>query len=179
VLASATFNDQLTVSGGPANGYLDFNVQTSGTAFTTCVGPDAAVCGSSSAGGRVSVAGSGVLIDGVGTAGVVVGNGVTSLDVRFPYSNDSGFVQFSLGTEMRCFASNLTSCSQTANYFDTLRVTGVGVLDTLGNPVQGATFTAESGTDYNKISAVPLPATGWLYLSAISALAGLRRRRAR
>jgi len=61
---------------------------------------------------------------------------------------------------------------------DTLVWLGITARDEHGNIIEGLSFVSASGIDWGKPPAViPLPASAWLLLSALGALAGYARRR--
>ncbi len=63
---------------------------------------------------------------------------------------------------------------------DTLIWLGITARDENGDIIEGLTFVSESGIDWgNPPAAVPLPATGWLLLAGVGAIAARARRRLR
>lgn len=79
----------------------------------------------------------------------------------YSYAPDWFYVQLSAAANCSVGGAEGDSsmCAADSDYQDTLRVTGLEVLDSNGNPVPGATLSAASGFDYNGRSSVPEPGT--------------------
>jgi hypothetical protein len=77
-----------------------------------------------------------------------------------------------------CEAQEGNPCSLSGDFLHTAAVGGALVLDLEGNPISGATITSESGFDYSRAlaSPVPEPASSLLFATGLIAVI-LRRRR--
>jgi len=171
--ALAAFTDSFALSGSPTKGYLDFTIVAEGTISETCGGIYAStLCdGNRILQPRITVGDNGadgqILINGVATGALVLANGQSVLNVLVPY--DTGLqppsVTLSLQTYDDCGYADESTCATSVDFLDTAYVSGLSVLDSNGNAVQGASIAAASGTDYNAINVVaPEPSTWLLFM---------------
>ena len=163
VTAGASFEDLIKITNGPASGFLDFAIQTSGSGSAICSASVPVACANSFAGAQLAIT-SNELIDGLHQSGIGLTNGVSSHDVRIAFTSSGGVasVDFDLGliAFIRCSVDNITTdCTASSDFIDTAQVTGVTVLDPNGNVIMGASLTSQSGTNYGAISAVPEPSS--------------------
>jgi hypothetical protein len=190
VASVATFNDEITVSFAPFNG-----MRGSVHAFYMLDGLNEQT-GSLSAGSYVSVvvaspAEQTLQTYGYGYSGNVpvgsIGAGQYSFIFGQPFT-----ISWSLGVQDGTAkisdgppgtGSNTPYTTEAPGYArsmfgSTLRLTGLVIYDSAGNPVPDAVFTSTSGTQYTQAgiaSAVPEPATSVLFLAALGLLATAAR----
>lgn len=69
--------------------------------------------------------------------------------------------------------------STLADFFNTATLSEILITDEIGNPIQGATINAGSGTSYqlSALNTVPIPSAVWLFGSGMLALVGMARRK--
>jgi hypothetical protein len=169
---TSSFSDSFAISGGPLAGYLDFSVRSDGIVGTACSGPDEAFCNATAQGiltGGQTAAGA-VLFNGT-SGNYLLGTGSKVVTVWVPFNQllETPNIELLLSASSVCGVGNNTSCSSTADFLDTVYVTGLSVLDANGDPVSGADVIAASGTNYNDIQgiAAPEPPTLALVLAGI------------
>ena len=132
VTAGASFEDLIKITNGPASGFLDFAIQTSGSGSAICSASVPVACANSFAGAQLAIT-SNELIDGLHQSGIGLTNGVSSHDVRIAFTSSGGIasVDFDLGliAFIRCSVDNIrTDCTASSDFIDTAQVTGVTVL---------------------------------------------------
>ena len=128
----------------------------------------------------------------IGGSGWSYGEGFTdsvskSLDLAIPYFADQATdVRFTLYSYIwindGAWTSDLPdpySFFATTDFFNTAALSEILLTDDLGNPLQGATITALSGTEYplSALNAVPIPSALWLFVSGLLALIGVVQRK--
>jgi len=92
-------------------------------------------------------------------------------------------LQTSVSTGVLWGPGSNIGASAVSDYFSTLEWLGIdGVYDSLGNPITAWSVESGSGFDYSQsyasqLTAVPLPAAGWLLGSGMLGLLGVVRRR--
>jgi hypothetical protein len=65
-----------------------------------------------------------------------------------------------------CGYADESTCATSVNFLDTAYVSGLNVLDSNGNMVNGVSITSASGTDYSDINLLaPEPSTWFLFIS--------------
>lgn len=174
--AFASFDDTFTIAGGPASGFLDFALSTSGSSDVICV--DTTSIGCNPFGPAFTL----LRINNGSVINVQLPNGVDFLDAIVPYSNSAATLDVDLETEVICGApsslvNGSTTCTAESNFFDTAKVTGVTILDANHGLVAGAIATSASGTDYNNVSttAVPEPSSVILFGIALMVCGSTRK----
>lgn len=156
-IADAGFSDNLTITNGPLSGILFLTAFTDGDSLVTCIGPSATfVCGNSIPNSSLTVAGG--AINGV-TGAVTLPNGQQTWTITLPYTNGHASLSIRMHSQAGCLATNDTNCNGFSNFYNTFGITGMKIKDSNGTVVPNATYTAQSGTDYNHIPAVAEPAS--------------------
>ncbi len=147
VTMSATVSDTLTVAGGPANGTLEFTYTLIGSVSST-----------QGVGAAQQLEGQGAIVRVNGGNPVPLPNmpnqmftpiseeGVFSV----PYVNGIGVYSLTLEGMASCVApqQNDPFCDSNIDLGDTLNITGLQVLNSLGNPVSNIDVTSQSGLNY-------------------------------
>jgi hypothetical protein len=157
-IGQATFSDNFTVTGGPSVGFLDLTVATTGTSSVICVDTTNAQVPCDPLGPAQA------LLTGY-NGSILLPDGPSTVNEIFSFDGGEGGLQLILeagaicGTLGNPAEPGTTTCATTSDFIDTARVTGYSVEDAQGNPVNDASVTFESGTDYNNIPGEPVSAT--------------------
>jgi hypothetical protein len=113
-------------------------------------------------------------VPGASTLGLA--SGATPFTILVPYTNGTADFSMSLSADAYCSGTvpangSELGCSSTADFLDTVSITGDSVYDTNGNLVSGATLISESGFNPD---AVPTPEPSSLLMlgAGVLALAG-------
>jgi hypothetical protein len=143
--AQSSFSDSFTISNAPPSGSLSINIHTFGVVTDNCIGPDTPfICQNFS-----SVLG----VQGNPSQNLPLSNGENVFHIPQFFTSNNGIAQVGFGlllsSAVTCGQSNDSTCNLTEDFLHTAVVTGITVLDASGNPVQGATLTSASGTNYN------------------------------
>lgn len=170
-----------SVANGPPSGTITLSVTTSGTsqvAYNGC-GPSGPQFCSGFAG---SVLTSEELLNGsvVSLSNTPLSSGMTTMQVQIPYSqamvpSESLFLFLDAGCNEA--AQGPGTCNATANFFDTVQITGAQVFDSSGVLVPGAIVISESGFNPNGGAvSVAEPGALALLVPGMYALGALRRK---
>jgi hypothetical protein len=145
------------ISGGPKSGTLVVSGSVIGAdsfTLTNCVG----CLNESIVEGAINTGGSPFEQFAGGATSMIAPSGTaTPFSVSLPLS-DAGFFQLDLVAAAGCtILGQYDSCSATADFMDTLTITGASVFDDSGTLVPGATVISSGGFDPNAHAAVPEP----------------------
>ena len=156
--AGAEIGYLLDVTGGPSSGTIVLSVTTNGTLQVSQSNP-CNDCVESTYADLQMASYSADLSTYYGGQDIgAPANGTNVYTFSLPYDNGTAFVEELLSVKASC-QSNEGTCDASANFLDTVQVTGAQIYDSSGNLVSGAVIETDWGLNLYPPVSVPEPAT--------------------
>lgn len=180
--ADGEYRDTWTIGGGTGQGLLGLSFTVSGNASAKALAPNGN--GSEVVDARLLITTSlnGVFGGGINTAtgGIFTLAAPNAMVFTFgvPFELSVSHSVGIGGTFDRDHPPSFYQLDADASFENTATLTGITATDLFGNPIEGITLTAASGTHYPlTVSAVPIMAPLWLLASGVAALRLRRKHR--
>ncbi len=178
-----TYGDTLTIGGGTGSGVLAINYSLDGV-LNSGAGFVAFGLSSAPTGSEESLNGAAFSAGSIGNLLSAIGSQTDSLSVYVPFTYGTAFTvtPFLVGAALYT-GGTATPSTSVLDFYNTMTLDSAliygGTPEALGAENAAADISASSGLIYGAdgVSAVPLPATAWLLLSALGGLGIAGRRR--